>query len=74
MQDKEKEQQLSYAGLRRRQFMKTVVIGSGAVAIGTALPTYSGKLELRRADPEFERMVAVLNKCGSEFGNIKKGY
>ncbi len=54
--------------------MKTVVIGSGAVAIGTALPTYSGKLELRRADPELERMVAVLNKCGSEFGNIKKGY
>ena len=54
--------------------MKTVVIGSGAVAIGTALPTYSGKLKLRRADPELERMVAVLNKCGSEFGNIKKGY
>ena len=74
MQDKEKEQQLSYAGLRRRQFMKTVVIGSGAVAIGTALPTYSGKLKLRRTDPELERMVAVLNKCGSEFGNIKKGY
>ena len=74
MQDKEKEQQLSYAPLRRRQFMKTVVIGSGAVAIGTALPTNSSKLELRRADPEVERMVAVLNKCGSEFGNIKKGY
>ena len=74
MEDKEKEQQLSYAPLRRRQFMKTVVIGSGAVAIGTALPTYSSKLKLRRADPELERMVAVLNKCGSEFGNIKKGY
>ncbi len=74
MEDKEKEQQLSYAPLRRRQFMKTVVIGSGAVAIGTALPTYSGKLKLRRADPELERMDAVLNKCGSEFGNIKKGY
>jgi len=74
MQDKEKEQQLSYAGLKRRQFMKTVVIGSGAVAIGTALPSYSRKLELRRADSELERMVAVLNKCGSEFGNIKKGY
>jgi len=72
MQDK--EQQLSYAGLRRRRFMKTMVIGSGAVAIGTALPSYSGKLELRRADSELERMVAVLNKCGSEFGNIKKGY
>ena len=74
MQDKEKEQQLSYARLRRRLFMKTVGIGSGAVAIGTALPTYRGKLKLRRADPELERMVAVLNKCGSEFGNIKKGY
>ena len=72
MQDK--EQQLSYTGLRRRQFMKAMVIGSGAVAIGTVLPTYTGKLELRRADPELERMVAVLNKCGSEFGNIKKGY
>ena len=74
MPDKEKEQQLSYGVFRRRQFLKTVVIGSGAVAIGTALPTYSGKLELRKADPELERMVAVLNKCGSEFGNIKKGY
>ena len=74
MPDKEKEQQLSDGGLKRRQFLKTVVIGSGAVAIGTALPTYSGKLKLRRADPELERMVAVLNKCGSEFGNIKKGY
>ena len=74
MQDKEKEQQLSYAGLRRRQFMKTVVIGSGAVAIGTALPTYSGKQEFRSSAPELERIQAVLNKCGSEFGNIKKGY
>ena len=74
MPDKEKEEQLSDGELKRRQFLKTVVIGSGAVAIGTALPTYSGKLELRRADPELERMVAVLNKCGSEFGNIKKGY
>ena len=74
MPDKEKEQQLSDGGLKRRQFLKTVVIGSGAITVGTALPTYSGKLKLRRADPELERMVAVLNKCGSEFGNIKKGY
>ena len=74
MPDKEKEQQLSDGELKRRQFLKTVVIGSSAVAVGTALPTYSGKQELRRADPELERMVDVLNKCGSEFGNIRKGY
>ena len=74
MPDKEKEQQLSYGVLRRRQFLKTVVIGSGAVAVGTALPIYSGKQELRSSDPELERIQAVLNKCGSEFGNIRKGY
>ena len=74
MPDKAKEQQLSDGGLKRRQFLKTVVIGSSAVAVGTALPTYSGKQELRSSDPELERIQAVLNKCGSEFGNIKKGY
>ena len=46
MPDKEKEQQLSDGVLRRRQFLKTVVIGSGAVAVGTVLPTYSGKQEI----------------------------
>ncbi len=74
MPDKEKEQQLSYGVFRRRQFLKTVVIGSGAVAVATALPTYSGKQELRSSDPELEQIQAVLNKCGSEFGNIRKGY
>ena len=74
MPDKAKEQQLSDGGLKRRQFLKTVVIGSGAVAVGTALPIYSGKQELRSSDPELERIQAVLNKCGSEFGNIRKGY
>tara|TARA_B100000678_G_C18122445_1_gene467250 strand:- start:125 stop:367 length:243 start_codon:yes stop_codon:yes gene_type:complete len=74
MPDKEKEQQLSDGELKRRQFLKTVVIGSSAVAVGTALPTYSGKQELRSSDPELERIQAVLNKCGSEFGNIRKGY
>ena len=74
MPDKEKEQQLSDGELKRRQFLKTVVIGSSAVAVGTALPTYSGKRELRSSDPELERIQAVLNKCGSEFGNIRKGY
>ena len=71
---KEKEQPLSDGELKRRQFLKTVVIGGGAVAVGTALPTYSGKQELRSSDPELERIQAVLNKCGSEFGNIRKGY
>ena len=74
MPDKAKEQQLSDGELKRRQFLKTVVIGSSAVAVGTALPTYSGKQELRSSDPELERIQAVLNKCGSEFGNIRKGY
>ena len=74
MPDKAKEQQLSDCGLKRRQFLKSVVIGSGAVAVCTALPTYSGKQELRSSDPELERIQAVLNKCGSEFGNIRKGY
>ena len=74
MPDKEKEQQLSDGELKRRLFLKTVVIGSSAVAVGTALPTYSGKQELRSSDPELERIQAVLNKCGSEFGNIRKGY
>ena len=74
MPDKEKEQQLSNGELKRRQFLKTVVIGSSAVAVGTALPTYSGKQEIRSSDPELEQIQAVLNKCGSEFGNIRKGY
>ena len=74
MPDKEKEQQLSDGEVKRRQFLKTVVIGSSAVAVGTAFPTYSGKQELRSSDPELERIQAVLNKCGSEFGNIRKGY
>ena len=74
MPDKAKEQQLSDGGLKRRQFLKTVVIGSGVVAVGTASPTYSGKQQLRSSDPELERIQAVLNKCGSEFGNIRKGY
>ena len=74
MTDKAKEQQLFDGGLKRRQFLKSVVIGSGAVAVGTALPTYSCKQELLSSDPELERIQAVLNKCGSEFGNIKKGY
>ena len=74
MPDKEKYQQLSDGGLKRRQFLKSVVIGSGAVAVGTGLPTYSGKQELRSSDPELARIQAVLNKCGSEFGNIRRGY
>ena len=74
MPDKEKEQQLSDGELKRRQFLKTVVIGSSAVAVGTALPTYSGKQELRSSDPDLKRIQAILNKCGSEFGNIRKGY
>ena len=74
MPDKAKEQQLSDGGLKRRQFLKSVVIGSGAVAVATALPTYSGKQEFRSSAPELERIQAVLNKCGSEFGNIRKGY
>ena len=74
MPDKEKEQQLSDGELKRSQFLKTVVIGSSAVAVGTALPTYSGKQELRSSDPELERIQAVLNKCGSELGNVRKGY
>ena len=74
MPDKEKERQLFYGVLRRRQFLKTVVIGSSVVAVGTALPTYSGKQELRSSDPELERIQAVLNKCGSELGNVRKGY
>ena len=74
MPDKEKEQQLFDGELKRRQFLKTVVIGSTAVAVATALPTYSGKQELRSSDPELELIQAVLNKCGSEFGNIRKGY
>ena len=74
MPDKEKEQQLPDGELKRRQFLKTVVIGSSAVAVGTALPTYSGKQELRSSDPDLKRIQAILNKCGSEFGNIRKGY
>ena len=74
MPDKAKEQQQSDGWLKRRQFLKSVAIGSGAVAVGTGLPTYSGKQELRSSDPELERIQAVLNKCGSEFGNILKGY
>ena len=74
MPDKEKEQQLSDGELKRRQFLKTVVIGSSAVVVGTALPTYIGKQELLSSDPELERIQAVFNKCGSEFGNIRKGY
>ena len=74
MPDKAKEQQLSDGWLKRRQFLKTVVVGSGVVAVGTALPTYSGKQEIRSSDPELEQIQAVLNKCGSEFGNIRKGY
>ena len=74
MPDKEKEQQLSDGVLRRRQFLKTVVIGSGAVAVGTALPTYSGKQQLRSSDLDLEHIQAVLNKCGSELGNVRKGY
>ncbi|SVD48788.1 uncharacterized protein METZ01_LOCUS401642, partial [marine metagenome] len=63
MPNKEKEQQLSDGRLKRRQFLKTVVIGSGAVAVGTALPTYSGEQELRNSGPELERIKAVLNNC-----------
>ena len=74
MTDKAKEQQLFDGGLKRRQFLKSVVIGSGAVAVATALPTYRGKQEFRSSAPELERIQAVLNKCGSEFGNIRKGY
>ena len=74
MRDKEKEQQLSDGGLKRRQFLKTVVVGSGAVAVGTALPISSGKQELRSSDPDLKRIQEILNKCGSEFGNIRRGY
>ena len=73
MSDKKIGKQLFDRGIRRRQFLKTVALGGGAVAVGSALPSYSDKKELRNFEPEHERILAVLNKCGSEFGNIRKG-
>ena len=69
MSDNEKQQQ---GGQTRRQFLKTVAVGSGAVAAGAALPAYGTKEDSRRDDPELDRIQAVLKDCGSEFGNIRR--
>ncbi|HHZ98675.1 MAG TPA: twin-arginine translocation signal domain-containing protein [Candidatus Marinimicrobia bacterium] len=73
MPDKEKELKHPDRGQNRRQFLKTMIIGGGAVAAGTALPAYSGKQGLHGDHPELERIQAVLKECGSEFGNIRQG-
>ena len=69
MPDNEKQQQ---GGQTRRQFLKAVAVGSGAVAAGAALPAYGAKEDSRRYDPELDRIQAVLIDCGSEFGNIRR--
>ena len=69
MPDNEKQQQ---GGQTRRQFLKAVAVGSGAVAAGAALPAYGAKEDSRRDDPELDRIQAVLKDCGSEFGNIRR--
>ncbi len=69
MSDNEKQQQ---GGQTRRQFLKAVAVGSGAVAAGAALPAYGTKEDSRRDDPELDRIQAVLKDCGSEFGNIRR--
>ena len=69
MSDNEKQQQ---GGQTRRQFLKAVAVGSGAVAAGAALPAYGAKEDSRRDDPELDRIQAVLKDCGSEFGNIRR--
>ncbi|HIA85299.1 MAG TPA: twin-arginine translocation signal domain-containing protein [Candidatus Marinimicrobia bacterium] len=69
MPDNEKQQQ---GGQTRRQFLKAVAVGSGAVAAGAALPAYGTKEDSRRDDPELDRIQAVLKDCGSEFGNIRR--
>ena len=67
--DKQKKQQ---GGQTRRQFLKAVAVGSGAVATGAALPAYGTKEDSRSDNPELDRMQAVLKDCGSEFGNIRR--
>ena len=69
MSDKQKKQQ---SGETRRQFLKAVAVGSGAVAPGAALPAYGTKEDSRSDNPELDRMQAVLKDCGSEFGNIRR--
>ena len=69
MSDKQKKQQ---SGQTRRQFLKAVAVGSGAVATGAALPAYGTKEDSRSDNPELDRMQAVLKDCGSEFGNIRR--
>ncbi len=69
MPDNEKQQQ---GGQTRRQFLKAVAVGSGAVAAGAALPAYGTKEDSRRDDPELDGIQAVLKDCGSEFGNIRR--
>jgi len=69
MTDKQKEKQ---GGQTRRQFLKAVAVGSGAVATGAALPDYGARENSRRDDPELNRIQAVLKDCGSEFGNIRR--
>ena len=69
MSDKQKKQQ---SGETRRQFLKAVAVGSGAVASGAALPAYGTKEDSRSDNPELDRMQAVLKDCGSEFGNIRR--
>ena len=69
MSDNEKQQQ---GGQTRRQFLKAVAVGSGAVAAGAALPAYGTKEDSRRDNPELDRIQAVLKDCGSEFGNIRR--
>jgi len=69
MPDNEKQQQ---GGQTRRQFLKVVAVGSGAVAAGAALPAYGTKEDSRRDNPELDRIQAVLKDCGSEFGNIRR--
>ena len=73
MPDKEKELKHPDRGQNRRQFLKTMLIGGGAVTACTALPAYSGKQGLHGDHPELERIQAVLKECGSEFGNIRQG-
>ena len=69
MPDKQKQQQ---GRQTRRQFLKVVAVGSGAVATGAALPDYGAKENSRSNDPELNRIQAVLKDCGSEFGNIRR--
>ena len=56
MPDKQKQQQ---GRQTRRQFLKVVAVGSGAVATGTALPDYDARKNSRRDAPELNRIQAV---------------